>query len=56
MNHGFASGQLDVEMMKIFNHLNNNLRGELVDIDSDEYEGFMNNYEISEEPLMMDKD
>lgn len=55
-NQGFASGQLDVEMMQIFNHLNNNLRGELVDIDSGEYEDFMNNYEISEEPLMMDKD
>ena len=55
-NQGFASGQLDVEMMQIFNHLNNSLKGELVDTDSEEYDEFINNYEISEEPLIMDKE
>ena len=55
-NQGFASGQLDIEMMQIFNHLNNSLKGELVDTDSDEYEDFMNNYEMSEEPVVIKKD
>ena len=55
-SQGFASGQLDVEMMQIFNHLNNGLEGELVDTDSEEYDEFINNYEMSEEPLMMDKE
>ena len=54
-NQGFASVQLDVEMMQIFNHLNNSLKGELVDTDSDEYEDFINNYEMSEEPLVIKK-
>jgi len=42
--------------MQIFNHLNNSLKGELVDTDSDEYEDFMNNYEMSEEPVVIKKD
>ena len=48
---GFASADDMKNMETLYGQLNSKVPGELVDPDSEDYEEFVNNFEMSEEPL-----
>ena len=52
---GFASADDMKNMETLYDQLNSKIPGELVSPDSDEYEDFVNNFEMNEEPLSFSK-
>jgi hypothetical protein len=53
---GYSSAEDINNMKNLYGQLNAKLPGDFVSPDTQEYEDFINNYEMNEEPLMMKKD